>query len=302
MDQIAVTPLGISAGSPTAERHVSSLAATLDGRTLLFDCGEGAQYQLMRAPFRWGRIEAIFLTHLHGDHVYGLPGLLGTLTLHAHEAPLFVYGPPGIRAYLDGVIATTGLHHGFPLEIVEIEEGEARKADGYTVEARRLDHSVECLGFVLIEGERPGRLDVERARALGVPEGPLFANLKRGDDVRLDDGRIVASREVVGPTRPGRRIAYVLDTRPCAAGVELARNASLLVHEATYARDHADEAHKRFHATAEQAARVAAEAGASRLLLTHFSPRYLDPSILVQEARAIFPATDAAVELRSIAV
>lgn len=302
MDQISVIPLGISAGSPTTERHVSSLAVTLDGRVVLFDCGEGTQYQLMRSPFRWGRLEAIFLTHLHGDHIYGVPGLLGTLSLHAHEAPLTVYGPRGVRAYLEGVIATTRLHRTFPLEIVEIGEGVVRNDRGYSVEARALEHSVESFGYALIEATRAGTFDVDRAVALGIPPGPLYARLQAGETLQLENGRSIAPSEVVGPPRPGRKIAYVLDTRPCAAGVELARSSTLLIHEATYGRDHATEAHERFHATAEEAARVAAEAGASRLLLTHFSPRYLDPAVLVEEARAIFPATEAAVELKPVAV
>jgi ribonuclease Z len=299
MDQVAIVPLGISAGSPTCDRHVSSLAVVMDGRVVLFDCGEGTQYQLMRAPFRWSRLEAIFITHLHGDHLYGLPGLLGTLTLYSHDALVAVYGPARFNKYLESIFETTQLHRSYPLEIHEIGEGTIRKAAGYSVEARLLDHSIATFGYCLIEDDLPGRFDVEKALRLNIPQGPMYGALKSGEDVRLADGSFIASADLVGPSRPGRRIAYCLDTRPCDASVELARGASLLVHEATYGNEYAAEARQRAHSTAAEAAQVAVRAKSQRLLLTHFSPRYLDSSPLVAEARAIFPATEACEELRT---
>lgn len=302
MDQLTIVPLGISAGSPTRERHVSSLAVVMDGRIVLFDCGEGTQYQLMKAPFRWSRIEAIFISHLHGDHLYGLPGLLGTLTLHHHEEPINVYGPPPLREYLQSVIETTRLHLSYPLEITEIHEGVLLGGGGYSVSARALDHSVPSFAYRIQEDDLPGSLDAEKAQSLGVPDGPLLGRLKAGLDVTLPDGTTILSTDVVGSARPGRSVVYCLDTRPCAAAVELAENASVLVHEATYDHSYAREADQRGHSTATEAAEIAARAKAHRLLLTHFSPRYLDVAPLVEEARERFPSADACRELEPVQV
>lgn len=281
---------------------MSSLAVVMDGRVLLLDCGEGTQYQLMRAPFRWSRLEAIFITHLHGDHLYGLPGLLGTLTLHHHEEPLAVYGPSPLREYLESVIETTRLHLSYPLEIIEIVDGIIRDGDGYSVRARQLDHTIPSFGYRISEHDLPGKLDAEKARVLGVPGGPLLGRLKSGLDITLDDGRIVHADDVVGPVRKGRSVAYCLDTRPCAAAAELADGASILIHEATYTEEYRDEAHRRGHATATDAAEIASKARVAHLLLTHFSPRYLDLEPLVDEAKEIFPATLACEELVPVEV
>jgi ribonuclease Z len=294
LDQIRVVFLGTSAGAPTRERNVACVAVVLDGRALLFDCGEGTQQQLLRGPIRFGAIDAVFITHLHGDHLFGLPGLVATLGMYGRTAPLDVYGPSGLTAYVDAVRATSQFHPAFEVRLHDVSEGLARAADGYRVTAAPLIHSVDCLGFAVIEDDRPGVFDVERARELGIPEGPLFGQLQRGNAVTLPDGRIVPSSAVVGPTRPGRRIVYCTDTRPCDAAVALARNADVLIHESTYANDMATEAVDRFHATAREAATIAARARARQLILTHFSARYPDTSLLVEEARAVFPNTLAA--------
>ncbi|MCU1230514.1 MAG: ribonuclease [Acidobacteria bacterium] len=299
MDDIRVTFLGTSSASPTLARNVASLAVTLDGRVLLFDCGEGTQQQLLRSTVRSGSIDAIFITHLHGDHLFGLPGLLATLGLNARSAPLTIYGPPGLAPFLDAV---PYLGNPYEIFVAVIEEGEVMRGDGFTVIAAPLDHRIECFGFCIIEDDRRGTFDVDRAVALGVPEGPQFAQLHRGEDVVLDDGRIVRSADVVGATRRGRRVAYCTDTRPCANAISLARDAELLIHESTYAADMATEAHERGHATTVEAARVAAEARCERLLLTHFSSRYVDVAPLIDEARAIFPATDAAADFMTVRV
>jgi len=299
MDDIRITLLGTSSASPTLTRNVASLAVILDGRVLLFDCGEGTQQQLLRSTVRSGSIDAIFITHLHGDHLFGLPGLLATLGLNGRSAPLTIYGPRGLYSFLDAV---PYLGNPYEVSVVEIREGEVMRGDGYRVIAAPLDHRIECFGFCVIEDDRRGTFDVERARALGVPEGPQFAELHRGKDVTLADGRIVRSADVVGATRRGRRVAYCTDTRPCANAIELAHNAELLIHESTYAADMAAEAHERGHSTTVEAARVAADARCERLLLTHFSSRYVDVAPLVAEARAVFPATDAAADFLTVRV
>ena len=287
MQDVRVVFLGTAAGTPSRERNVSGLAVVLDGSVLLFDCGEGTQHQFLRAPVRSGAIDAIFLTHLHGDHVYGLPGLLATLSMNGRSRPLDVIGPEGTREYLTATLKTT--HHN-PIFEVRVSEPPWR-GQGCTVVAAPLEHSVPCLGYCVIEDDRPGPFDPEKARALGIPAGPEWHALQRAGD-----------RRVTGPARRGRRVVYCTDTRPCAAAVELSRGADVLVHEATYADDMGQEAHERFHATASGAARIAAEAGVGQLILTHFSTRYGDVTPLVEEARGVFPSVSAAADLAEVAV
>ena len=295
MQDIRICFLGTAAGTPSRDRNVSGAALILDGTVLLFDCGEGTQHQLLRAPVRSGAIEAIFLSHLHGDHVYGLPGLLATMSMNSRSRALEVYGPAGLRDYIECTLRTTS--HNPIFDVIPVEDSRPRLSKrGYRVESAHLDHTVPSLGWCVIEDDHPGKFDVERARALGIPAGPLFGSLQRGQSVMVGD-RLIAPSEVLGEPRRGRRIAFVSDTRPCDAAIELARGADVLVHEATYAADLAAEAKERGHSTAEGAARVAAAAGVRRLILTHFSTRYGDVQPLVNEARAIFPATDAASDL-----
>ncbi|HEX6086060.1 MAG TPA: ribonuclease Z [Thermoanaerobaculia bacterium] len=277
MQEMAITFLGTSSGTPSRERNVSSVAVALDGTVILFDCGEGTQHQLLRAPVRSGAIEAIFITHLHGDHVYGLPGLLATLSMNGRTRPLTLIGPAGLREHVECVLRTSHHNPMFPLEL------EPRTFDGFRVISAPLEHSIPAVGYCVIEDDRPGTFDPERARALGIPPGPRWGELQRAGDPR-----------VCGPSRPGRRIAYCTDTRPCASAVELARGADVLIHESTYAEELRAEAEERLHSTAMGAARVARDAGVGRLILTHFSTRYQDVAPLLAEAREIFPNTDAA--------
>ena len=324
MDQIRIVFLGTGAAAPTRDRNVSSLAVVLDGRVLLFDCGEGTQHQLARGPVRSGAIEAIFITHLHGDHLFGLPGLIATLGLNARSEPLTIYGPPGLARYLESIPYPGAT---YPIEVVEIatnveiaanenaganretvtplppgnHSAAARRAPGYRVYAAALQHSVPCLGYAIVEDDRPGFFDVTRARDLGVPEGPLFGRLQRGHDVVVD-GRTIRSRDIVGRPRQGRRIVFCTDTRPCDAAIDLARDADVFVHEATYANDHAQEAVDRYHSTAAEAAQVAAAAQPRRLVLTHVSARYETDAPLLAEALPIFPNTEVASDLLVVPV
>jgi ribonuclease Z len=286
LQDIKITFLGTSAGMPTRERNVASVAVTMDGRVVLFDCGEGTQHQLMRSALRFGAVEAIFLTHLHGDHLFGLPGLLASMSLNAREKPLTLYGPAGVAEFMR---ALPLYRTSFDLDIHEIAPGRICRGDGYSVDAAPLVHSAACFAFRIVEDDRPGEFDVTRARALGIEPGPAYGRLQRGESV----GDVKPS-DVLGPTRPGRRIVYCTDTRPCDSAIELARGASVLIHEATYASDMAEEAVARFHATAAEAAAVAREANVEQLILTHISPRYTEPSILLAEAREIFAQTELA--------
>ncbi len=297
-----VITLGTSSGTPTKDRNVSSLAIFVNGRWLLFDCGEGTQYRLLRASVKLGQLDAIFLTHLHGDHIFGLPGLLATLSMQHRDQSLYIYGPHGIKDFISSSLRFSFTRLSYELKITEIEPGIVRQVDGYKVFCLPLDHQVLDYGYAVVEDDPPGRFDLEKARALGVPAGPLYGKLQSGQDIVLEDGRTIKSTDVVGPARKGRKIVYCTDTRPCKNSVELARNANLLIHESTYGEDLAEEAHPRGHSTASQAATIAEKAQVKRLLITHFSPRYLDSGILLAEARSIFPATDAARDLLEIEV
>lgn len=297
-----IIPLGTVSAVPTGDRHLSALAVERKGRVLLFDCGEGTQYRLMDAGLSRTRIDAIFITHLHGDHCYGLPGLLSTLALQQRTDPVTLVVPTGGRAMLAAMpgIALDDLP--FPLGITELgadlTAATVYETDELTVEARPLDHRDFAMGYRLQERTRPGRFHPERARELGVPEGPAFGRLKDGEPVATDDSTTVRPEQVLGPPRPGVSMAYVTDTRPCDGGRALADGADLLYHDATFADALHDRAVETGHSTAREAAEVAREAEVGRLLLGHVSARYDDPTPLAVEATAVFPDASVAEELR----
>jgi ribonuclease Z len=301
-----VVPLGTSSGKPTLRRGLSALAVVCEREWLLFDCGEGTQMQIQRAGLAPSRLAAVFITHLHGDHFNGLAGLLSTLGLDRRARELTLVGPVGIRDYIDTLARLKALYVEYPLVLREFssmsEMTSVFEAPDYTVSARELDHRIFALGYRVEEHPRPGRFNLDRARELGIPEGPMFGSLQSGSAVTLDDGRVIEPAEVLGPERAGKSLAYCLDTRPCRASVELARGVDLLIHEATYTEELAEEARQYGHSTAAQAARMAMEADARRLLLTHFSTRYPDATPLLEEARCVFVETRLAQELVEIAV
>ena len=296
-----VVPLGVGSALPTQTRHLSATLVRREGRSVLFDCGEGTQLQLVRGGLTRGSLDAICITHLHGDHLYGLPGLVTTLAMLERETPLTIVGPAGIRAMMDAIPGITS-DGALPIRYVELASGFEHQvvyenAD-VTIAARPLDHRVFCAGYRYQEKARPGSLDGEAARAAGITEGEHFEALKRREPVTLADGTVVSPDGLVGPERPGAAFAYVLDTMPCDGGRALARDADLVMHEATFEGQHTDRAHEVGHSTARQAAEVARDAGARRLLLTHFSARYNSTDQLVTEARRVFTETEAAEELR----
>ncbi|MED4973172.1 ribonuclease Z [Geobacillus kaustophilus NBRC 102445] len=299
--------LGTGAGVPAKERNVSSIALQLldeRGATWLFDCGEATQHQILHTAIRPRRIEHIFITHLHGDHLFGLPGLLGSRSFQSGETPLTVFGPKGIRAFVETALSVSGTRLRYELNIAEIEEGVIFDDERFQVIAKRLDHGMLSYGFRVVEKDLPGPLLVDRLKALGVRPGPIYQQIKQGKTVMLDDGTVIDGREFVGPPQKGRIVAVLGDTRFCEAAIELARDADVVVHEATFAAAEQRLAHDYFHSTTTDAAEVARRAGAKRLILTHISSRYQGEAALqlVAEARSVFPNTELAVDFASFSI
>jgi ribonuclease Z len=287
--------LGTSASRPTVERSVSSIAVVREGETFLFDCGEGTQRQMMRYGVAFS-LRDIFFSHMHVDHILGVVGLMRTMALQGREESLRVWGPEGSSKVLRRAETLGADRVGFPVEYRELSPGELVRRDGYAIAAFGADHvRTPALGFALVEELRLGRFNPDRARELGVPEGPMWGKLHRGIRVTLDDGREIDPSHLVGPTRPGRKLVITGDTRPCDATVDAAAGADVLVHEATFAEEEAARAAETGHSTAREAAHVAARASVKRLVLTHISARYSrDVSDLEREARAVFPLTQVA--------
>jgi ribonuclease Z len=284
---IRVTFLGTAASRPTVGRNVSAVMIQRGGESLLFDCGEGTQRQMMRYGTGFA-VHDIFFTHLHADHFLGVIGLLRTMGLQGREEPMRLWAPESGASILHQAVNLGVERVPFEVSIIELRQDERVGRDGYEIVAYRSQHGARSLGFALIEAERLGRFHPERARELGVPEGPLYGKLHRGEAVEVD-GRIISPAELVGPPRPGRRIVYSGDTRPCRETQEIARAADLLIHDATFSQDEADRARETGHATAREAADLARRAGVARLALTHISARYADDARpLEREARDVF--------------
>jgi len=292
---LSVTFLGTAASRPTIERGVSALAIAREGETMLVDCGEGTQRQMMRygVSFAFGDI---FFTHFHTDHFLGVLGLVRTLTLQERTEPLRIWGPKGAAQLFRRAEGIGNDRLSFRLDVVEVTPGEAIRRKDYSMLPYAVDHKgASAIGWALIEDERRGVFNPDLARDLGIPEGPLWGRIHKGESITLADGRVIEPSTLVGPTRPGRKVVVTGDTRPCGATIETALNADLLVHEATFADEEAQRALETGHATAREAALVAAGAGVRRLMLTHFSARYSrDPSLLEREAREVFAATSCA--------
>ena len=289
---LSIRLLGTSASRPTIERNVSSLAIQREGETFMFDCGEGTQRQMMRYGVSFA-LEDIFFTHMHADHVLGVIGLIRTMALQGRQERLRLWGPRGSARVLRRAEGLGFERSTFPIEVLEIEPGQRVERRDFAIVGFPVDHRGSAsLGYALVESERKGRFNPDRARELGIPEGPLWGQIHRGNPVMLPDGRVIEPSELVGPKRPGRTVVVTGDTRPCAATIEASRDADLLIHEATFGDEEAARATETGHSTAREAAEVARDAGVRRLLLTHFSARYSrDAADLEREARTVFAET-----------
>ena len=309
-----VTFLGTSSGVPTRGRNVSAVALRLPQRAelWLFDCGEGTQHQFLRSELRVSQLRRIFVTHMHGDHVFGLPGLLASLGLAGTCSGIDLYGPDPLRDYLEGVLRTPSTRIGYPLRSHRVKEAASSGAlllddDDITVRCTKLIHRVPAYAYRVDQKPRAGRFDVKQAQALGIPPGPIYAELKAGREVVLDDGRIINGASLCGPERPGCSVVYCTDTVFSEAAVDLAQGADLLIHESTFSHAEAEMAFARQHSTSTMAAQTALAAGVKQLMLTHLSPRYVPgnavtPDDLLNEARAIFPNTELAKDFLTVEV
>ena len=289
---LRVVFLGTGGSVPTVARSLPAVLLQRQGEQLMFDCGEGVQRQMVKAKVGFHRKMKIFVSHMHGDHVLGLPGLLQTMALLGRERKLEVYGPEGIGRFLEGVRESLQFGLTFLVEIREVcGDGVVCEERDYVIEAVRSNHVIAGFAYAFVEKPRAGRFYPEKARALGVPEGELWSRLQRGESVGLENGRVVRPEEVMGSLRKGRKIVYSGDTRPFDGFAGFARGADLVVHEATFDDALAEKAELDGHSTPSQAALQAKKAKAKKLVLTHISARYADAELLLDQARKVFAET-----------
>ncbi|WP_102691491.1 ribonuclease Z [Rummeliibacillus pycnus] len=288
--------LGTGAGMPSKSRNTSSLALKLleeRGTIWLFDCGEATQHQILHTAIKPRKLEKIFITHLHGDHIYGLPGLLGSRSFLGGDQPLTIYGPKELKEWIQVTLQTSQTHLNYSIEFVEVKEGVIFEDEDFIVTAMPLQHVVPCFGYRIEQKPLPGTLQVEKALALGVPKGPLLGQLKNGLDVTLENGTIIQSASVTEPPKKGFTVTILGDTRYCENAIKLSQMADIVVHEATF--DHATEelAANYGHSTNIDAANVARIAGSKNLLLNHLSARFFPKDIenMLKEVKELFPST-----------
>ena len=293
-----ITFLGTSSGVPTRSRNVSSVALRLPQRAelWLFDCGEGTQHQILRSDLKISQLSRIFVTHMHGDHIFGLMGLLASCGLAGNVEKIDIYGPSGLNEYLQAASRYSHTHFSYPIKVHTVQPGVIYEDNEFTVTCGLLHHRITAFGYRVAEKDRSGRFDIEKAKALEIPAGPIYGQLKRKETVTLEDGRVINGAELCGPTEIGRKIAYCTDTVYCDSAVQLAKDADVLIHEATFAHQDAEMAFQRLHSTTTMAAQTAYGAEVRKLIMTHFSPRYapgnsIELKDLLKEAKAIFPQT-----------
>ncbi|PHM74967.1 ribonuclease Z [Xenorhabdus kozodoii] len=299
--------LGTSAGIPTKARNVTSLILDLQGirNTLwMFDCGEGTQHQILRSSIKVSRLEKIFITHLHGDHIFGLPGLLCSRSMGGSSDPLTLYGPTGIRQFVETTLQLSSSFLTYPLEIIEVQPGQLFDDGELNVTAYALNHRVECYGYRIEEHDKTGALDAEKLNQDGIPRGPWMQTLKQGGTVTLEDGRTICGKDYAGTPIRGKSLAIFGDTEPTPEALKLAANVDVMVHEITLEDALAAKANERGHSTTKQAATLARDAKVKHFIATHISGRYgvKDCPRLLAECREIFPNTDLAADFATFIV
>lgn len=285
--------LGTGAGMPSKERNTSALAVKLleeRGSVWLFDCGEATQHQILHTTIKPRKIDKIFITHLHGDHIFGLPGFLSSRSFLGGEDTLTIYGPKGLAQWVDMTLKLSKTHVTYPIDFVEVEEGIVFEDAQFIVRAMPLQHVIECFGYRIEQKPLPGELLIEKAQQLGVPKGPLLGQLKAGQDVTLENGTVVSSKDVTNPPQQGFIVTILGDTKFCENAIALAQNADIVIHEATFDHGTIELAAQYGHATNTEAAQVAKQANAKNLILNHISARFLAKDLIpfVDEAAQVF--------------
>ncbi|MCU9613801.1 ribonuclease Z [Caldibacillus lycopersici] len=298
--------LGTGAGMPAKYRNVTSIALKHleDGSIWLFDCGEATQHQILHTSVKPRKVSKIFITHLHGDHIFGLPGFLGSRSFLGGIEPLTVYGPKGIREYIETSLAISQTHLKYELIIEEIEDGQILEDEQFQIEIKLLEHVLPSFGFRIMEKDKPGALLVDELLAIGIKPGPIFQQIKNGEEITLENGQVISGKDYVGPAKKGRTVTILGDTRPCSNGLALAKDADLLIHEATFDKSADKMANDYFHSTTHQAATIAKEANVAQLCITHISSRFekRDWPMLEREAQEIFPNTIISEDFKKIEV
>lgn len=295
--------LGTGAGIPSKDRNTSAIALRFlneyRGTLWLFDCGEATQHQFLHSPLKLSKLSRIFITHLHGDHIYGLPGVLGSRSFQGGEEPLTIYGPKGIQSFIDVTLQISETHVRYPLTVVEVSDGLTINMDNHTIHVKELDHGIQSYGYRIEEKNKPGPLLVDRLKKLGIRPGPIYSALKQGENVTLEDGRVLHGKDFIGPEKIGKKLVILGDTRRCKQALTLANDADILVHEATFMAKDKDLAYNYYHSTSVDAAEIAKEANVKTLFITHISSRYQHRNCerLLKEAKDIFNNTYLATDL-----
>ena len=309
-----ITFLGTSSGVPTLTRNVSSLALKLSQKAevWLFDCGEGTQHQLIKSTIKSSQIRKIFITHMHGDHIYGLPGLLATLGLSGNSKGIDIYGPSNLKNFISSALKNSYCKISFPLKFFEVENSAQTNTNLFEdelmeVKCASLKHRLPAFGYRVNEKDKPGQFNLEKAKKLNIPEGPIYGRLHSGQRVKLEDGRILNGSDFCGEPRKGESFVYCTDTIFSKRAVELSKNVDLLVHESTFSDKDEEMAFEKLHSTTIMAAKTALLSNAKKLVLTHISPRYTPKSLvkpidLLNEAKQIFPNTFLAKDFLTIKI
>ena len=291
MTQLSIIFLGTGGSWPTIKRNVTSTAIKRGREIILFDCGEGTQRQFQKSKLSYMQISKIFITHFHGDHFLGIPGLVQTMQLNDRDIPLHIYGPKGLNELVIKLLSLGYFKPNYQIMSHEIDEGTVLDFDEYIIKIMRVNHGIPALAYSLEEKMRPGKFDKSKALKIGIPEGPLFSKIQKGQDIVLENGKRIKPNMILGPSRKGRKIVISGDTRPMDKMVEFAKDADVLVHEATFESSLEDISLDYGHTTALQAAEIAKKANVEKLYLNHISPRYMDNKTLEEEAKNKFKNT-----------
>lgn len=302
-----ITFLGTGAGLPSKSRNVSAIALHFmenQGSVWLFDCGEATQHQILHTSIRPRKIEKIFITHLHGDHIYGLPGLLSSRSFQEGTTPLTVYGPKGIKQFIETSLSVSGTQLLYPLHIVEIFDGYQLNETNFIVDVIKLEHGIDSFGFRITEKDQIGELQVDKLKKLGIEPGPIYQQIKANDVTHLPSGQQIYRKDVVGPMKKGRKLIIFGDTRNPLQFKDFIDQSDLLIHEATFNGNSQEIAYQYFHSSNVEVAQLAKQAGVKKLVLTHISARYQDEELsnFLSEACAIFPSTILAEDFLTIKV